>query len=137
MLFSASCKYGLRASMLLAMRDTKTYVSIRELSDELNISFHFLTKIFQKMNAANLIDSKKGVNGGVKLAKPSHRVTFMDVVNAIDGSCSMDSCALALPGCGVKRSCPMHDQWSGIKEGMLEMMEKVTLAELAKNSANE
>lgn len=131
MLLSKSCKYGLRATVLLAMLDRDAYVSIRDLSSELNISFHFLTKIFQKLNAAELLNSKKGVNGGVKLSRPSSQITFMDIVVAIDGTCSMDSCALGLPGCGEKRPCPMHEQWSAIKIKMLQTMETLTIAELA------
>ena len=121
--------------MLLAAMDKDTYVSIQHLSSKLNISFHFLTKTFQKLNTANLLESKKGVNGGVKLALPSNQITFMDIVKAIDGTCSMDSCALGLPGCGEKRPCPMHERWSSIKTGMLSMMETVTLAEMVKNQS--
>lgn len=137
MLLSQSCKYGVRASVYLAILDRDTYVSIRELSNELNISFHFLTKIFQRLNAANLLDSKQGVNGGVKLSVPPNEITFMDIVMAIDGCCSMESCALGLPGCGEKRPCPMHEQWSAIKTGMLDMMKRVTIAELASTPAEE
>lgn len=137
MLLSQSCKYGLRASVLLARLDRDAYVSIRDLSSELDISFHFLTKIFQKMNAADLLESKKGVHGGVKLSLPSDQITFMDIVNAIDGKNSMDSCALGLPGCGQKRPCPMHENWSAIKSGMFRMMETTTLGDLTRqpNSA--
>ena len=130
MLLSKSCKYGLRASVLLAALEHDSYVSIRDLSSELDISFHFLTKIFQKLNAAGLLDSKKGVNGGVKLSIPANRITFMDIVVAIDGTCSMNACILGLPGCGEKRPCPMHDQWSAIKSGLLNMMHKVTISDL-------
>jgi Rrf2 family protein len=132
MLLSKSCKYGLRASVMLATLNLDTYVSIRDLSNELDISFHFLTKIFQKLNAADLVDSKKGVNGGVKLSVPSNQITFMDIVVAIDGTCSMDSCALGLPGCGVKRPCPMHEQWSTIKTGMFSTMETTTLKDVTR-----
>lgn len=131
MLLSKSCKYGLRASVLLAALDRNSYVSIRELSNELDISFHFLTKIFQKLNAAGLLDSRKGVNGGVKLSIPANRITFMDIVVAIDGTCSMNDCILGLPGCGEKKPCPMHDQWSAIKSGLLNMMHKVSISDLA------
>ncbi|WP_340102492.1 RrF2 family transcriptional regulator [Rhodohalobacter sp. 8-1] len=130
MLLSKSCKYGLRASVLLAALEHESYVSIRDLSNELNISFHFLTKIFQKLNAADLLDSKKGVNGGVKLSIPPDQILFMDIVVAIDGTGLMDTCALGLPGCGKKRPCPMHEQWSTIKASLLSTMETTTLEDI-------
>lgn len=89
------------------------------------------------MNAADLLDSKKGVNGGVKLSVPSNQITFMDIVVAIDGKCMIDNCALGLPGCGKKRPCPMHEQWSAIKTGLLDAMEKISIAELANITEDE
>lgn len=134
MLLSQSCKYGLRASVLLASLHRETYVSIRVLSDELDISFHFLTKILQKLNSAQIISSRKGVNGGVKLSLPCSEITFMDVVVAIDGTGSLNACALGLPGCGQMKPCPMHENWSSIKTEMFSMMETTTLEDLTRAS---
>ena len=135
MLLSKSCIYALRSSVYLAKQDESFYITIKELSDELGIPFHFLTKIFQKLNAADLIDSKKGVNGGVKLSVPSKQITFMDIVVAIDGNNTMDSCALGLPGCGKKIPCPMHDQWSAIKTEMLSTMDTTTLEDITRQKS--
>mgnify|MGYP006273285455 CR=1 FL=1 len=137
MLLSKSCEYGLRASILLASGDQQSYTSIRDISSRLDISFHFLTKIFQKLNSANLLDSKKGVNGGVKLSMEPADISFMDIVLAIDGSCSLNACALGLPGCGEKRPCPMHDQWSAIKSGLIETMKNITMNDLAEAKGDE
>jgi Rrf2 family transcriptional regulator, iron-sulfur cluster assembly transcription factor len=131
MLLSKSCMYGLRASVLLASRNNAEFITIRELSDELNISFYFLTKVLQQMTKANLLESYKGPNGGVKLARPAGEIRFMDVVIAIDGLKSLNECALGLPGCGVMKPCPLHDQWSALKTDMMNMMESITLKQLS------
>jgi len=131
MLLSKSCMYGLRASVLLATKKGKGFITIRELSDELDISFYYLTKILQQMTKAEILKSYKGPNGGVMLAQSAKSIKFIDVVNAIDGGSSMTECALGLHGCGVMKPCPLHDQWSALKEDMRAMMEEMTLAELA------
>lgn len=136
MLLSKSCMYGLRASVLLASKPENEFITIRELSDELDISFFFLTKVLQQMTKAELLESYKGPNGGVKLAKPASTISFMDVVIAIDGGTSLNECALGLPGCGVLRPCPMHEQWSKLKESMINMMEDATLAQLSLRQRN-
>lgn len=134
MLLSKSCMYGLRASVQLAGKKDNTYVTIRELSEDLDISFFFLTKVLQRLTQAEILESYKGPNGGVRLLKPPGEVTFLDVVTAIDGSCTLNECALGLPGCGVMKPCPLHGQWSILKENILEMMQNVTIAELARRS---
>jgi Rrf2 family transcriptional regulator, iron-sulfur cluster assembly transcription factor len=131
MLFSKSCMYGVRASVKLARKSEDGFVTIRELSSELGISFYFLTKILQQLTRAEILESYKGPNGGVKLAKPAASISFLDIVDAIDGNCSLQQCALGLPGCGVMKPCPLHEQWAVLRDQMLVMLKSMTLQELA------
>jgi len=133
MLLSKTCMYGLRASVLLASKSQDEYTTIRELSEELDMSFHFLTKVLQKLTKSELLESYKGPNGGVKLARNAAAITFMDIVISIDGNSIVHECALGLPGCGVLTPCPLHSQWAGMKENILNMMNTISLAELAGN----
>lgn len=133
-MLSKSCLYGLRASVFLASKKSGGYVNIREISNELNISFHFLTKVLQQLTQAQILESYKGPNGGIKLAKPAEKITFIDIVLAIDTNHMFTECILGLPGCGKLKPCPLHDQWSALKEELLEMMEHSTLRELAERN---
>jgi len=132
MLLSKSCVYGLRASLFLASNQDGDYVSIREMSDKLNISFHFLTKILQQLSAAGLMESYKGPNGGVRLTKSGSKVNLFEIVAAIDGVELFTECALGLPGCGTAKPCPLHDKWAEARDGIRVMLEKTDLVELAK-----
>lgn len=129
--------YGLRASVQLAGKSDNVYITIRELSEDLNISFFFLTKVLQRLTEAEILESYKGPNGGVRLLKPAKEVTFLDVVIAIDGFSSLNECALGLPGCGVMKPCPLHDQWSTLKENMMNVMQNITMDELARRKRND
>ena len=131
MLFSKSCIYGLRASLYLASNQNGTYTSIRKLSDKLDISFHFLTKILQELTAADLLQSLKGPKGGVRLAKQGGEISLRDVVIAIDGDDIFTQCALGLPGCGVDKPCPMHEMWMDTRKDIEEMLKFTTLKEMA------
>ena len=132
MLLSKSCVYGLRAALFLASNQDGNYTSIREMSDRLDISFHFLTKILQQLTAENLMESYKGPNGGVRLSKPGDDVTLIEIVEAIDGPDLLTECALGLPGCGTAKPCPLHDKWADTRDGIRKMLEGTTLVELVK-----
>ncbi|MDZ7773769.1 MAG: Rrf2 family transcriptional regulator [Balneolaceae bacterium] len=132
MLLSKSCVYGLRAGLYLASHSNGPYTSIREMSGRLDISFHFLTKILQQLNAAGLVESHKGPNGGVRLTRPGGEVNLFDIVVAIDGRELFTECALGLPGCGSGKPCPLHDKWAGTRDGIRTMLETTNLVELAK-----
>lgn len=131
MILTKSCIYALRSSVYLARQDEECYVTIKELSEELGISFHFLTKVLQQLTKQEILKSYKGPNGGVKLAKNAGDITFLDIVQSIDGKHLISDCALGLPGCGELDPCPLHEHWSGLKAGLKEMLRNVTIAELA------
>lgn len=137
MLLSKSCVYGLRASLFLAANQNREYVSIREMSEKLNISFHFLTKILQQLTAAGLMESYKGPNGGIRLTKAGSDVNLYEIVAAIDGVELFTECALGLPGCGTEKPCPLHEKWAETRDGIRVMLERTNLVELAKQGKKE
>ena len=131
MLLSSSCVYGLRASLYLAANQDGDYVSIREMSEKLEISFHFLTKTLQQLTAAGLMESQKGPKGGVRLTKKGSKISLFEIVEAIDGRELFTECALGLPGCGVEKPCPLHDKWAETRDNIREMLQETNLLELA------
>lgn len=109
---SKSCVYGLRAVVYVAsFAGERKFVPIHEIADELDLSFHFLTKILQQLTEAGLMVSYRGPNGGIALARAADRISLHDVVRAIDGDDLFTNCALGLAECNDKRPCPLHEMW--------------------------
>jgi len=131
-MFSNSCEYGLRATIYLAtVADSDPFVSIGTISEELDISFHFLTKTFQKMTKAGLLESQRGPRGGVRLAQAPEAISLKDIVLAIDGEALFTECVLGLPGCGNREPCPIHETWTAERERIAAMLADATLRDLA------
>lgn len=129
--------YGLRASLYLASKKEGEFIPIKKMSNKLEISFHFLTKILQQLTAQQILESFKGPNGGVRLNKPGRDVQLMDIVLAIDGEQLLTECALGLPGCGIKNPCPLHDKWAETRDAIKSMLEHTTLTELVEKGRAE
>jgi Rrf2 family protein len=143
MLLSKSCEYGLRAMLYLARLEdeadaeeadppspTREYVSIRTVSDALDIGFSFLTKVFQQLNDAGLLTSKRGPGGGVALTRRPAQIPLYEIVVAIDGDDLFEECVLGLPGCGEAEPCPLHDSWTEARGRLETMFRNTTLAEV-------
>lgn len=131
MLLSKACEYGLRAALHLASLDKGGYVSIRTISDTLDISFPFLTKIFQQLNEAGLSESHRGPSGGVAFTKPTDAITLYEVVVAIDGEKLFEECVLGLPNCGTDKPCPIHDRWAEERSRLERLFKRNTLDDMA------
>lgn len=131
MLLSRSCEYGLRASLFLVSHHNGDYISIKEMSEKLDISFHFLTKTLQQLTEAGLMESHKGPNGGIRLTKSGSEINLYEIVSAIDGEQLFTECVLGLPGCGKQKPCPLHDIWGDTRGHIQGMLQNTTLSELA------
>lgn len=122
----------MRAALYLASRSDNEYISIKQISKDLDISHHYLTKILQQLSNADLMESQKGPRGGVRLKKDEDELTLVEIVGATDGMDLLTECALGLPGCGTAKPCPLHDQWADTRDSIREMLEDMTLSELAR-----
>jgi len=111
----------------------KEYLSVKRISENLDISFHFLTKIFQQLAKAGLIDSYRGPNGGVRLSKDSKTINVRTIVVALDGEGLFTKCVLGLPGCTHDKPCPLHAQWSVSRAEIERMLGEKTLADVGED----
>ncbi len=132
MLLSKSCVYGIRASVFLSLHTEREYVPISEISEKLNISFHFLTKILQVLTQKGLLISYRGPNGGVAFTRSPRDIVIYDIVNAIDGNEIFTGCILSLPGCGNQTPCPMHESWALVRNKIRTLFLTTSLADLAR-----
>lgn len=137
MLLSKSCIYGLRASLYLAYNKDDGYISIKEMAKELDISFHFLTKILQQLTAEGYMESYKGPNGGIKLSIKGLSSTLFDFVTTIDGEELFTECVLGLPGCGASVPCALHENWISTREGIVKMLQDATIRDIAQKGLDE
>ena len=136
MLLSNGCEYGLRAALYLASLEDNSleeenYVSIRQISEALDISPSFLTKVLQQLTKAGLMQSLRGPKGGVAMARPAGEILIKDLVVAIDGPALFRECVLGLPGCGEEKPCPLHDSWASERGRLERLFERMSLADLA------
>lgn len=130
LIFSKTCVYGIRAALHVASLEKQEYVPIRSISEDLNISFHFLTKILQILTQKNIMTSYRGPNGGVSLARPANRIMLIEIIEAIDGPKLFSECILGLPGCGVQRPCPVHEEWGVTRRTLQNLFENTSLSEI-------
>lgn len=128
---SKAGEYGLRALLyMVSKRADQEYVRISEMSEALDISFHFLTKILQSLTQKGLLRSYRGPNGGLAFQIPPEEILLADLIRALEGDDFFEKCLLGLPGCGEKKPCPMHDFWKETKGRLQEEFEHTTLADL-------
>ncbi len=130
-MLSKSCTYGILATVYVGLKDNNHYVPIRDISENLNIPFHFLTKILQVLTAHKIMLSHRGPHGGVMLAKKPELITVYDIITAFDGDAAFSECLLKLADCNSAHPCPVHEAYSEYKSNMKNLFGNTTIEQLA------
>jgi Rrf2 family transcriptional regulator, iron-sulfur cluster assembly transcription factor len=130
-LFSRQCEYALQAVCYLALQPSGKLVSIKELTERLNIPYHFLGKILQDLAQKDILLSRKGHDGGFALAKSARKMTLYNIVEAIDGTDFTEKCIMGYPECSGKHPCAVHSQWEKSRNEMRELLSKKSIAKMA------
>ena len=129
-MFSKVSKDSIRLAFQLAIRPSNEYVHIRDIADDTGISYHNLAKVAQNLARAGVLESYTGPNGGFRLTKSPHKIFLLDLLEAVDGTNSIESCVLSLSKCGENNPCPLHDHWKAVKLEIEKIVAEMTLAEL-------
>jgi len=130
---SAKTDYALRAAVELAAAEGEGPVKGERLATSQAIPLRFLENILLQLRHAGIVESRRGADGGYRLARPAAEVTLADVIRAIDGPLAGVSGArpetLSFPG----RAEPMRDVWVAVRAALRSVLEHVTLADVAAN----
>ena len=70
-------------------RGETEYISTKVISDLLNIPKPTLSVIFNNLIRAGILESKEGINGGVRFAKNPEQITLLDILTAIENQKSL------------------------------------------------
>ena len=127
---SAKTDYALRAALELAAAPDDKPVKGERIATAQAIPLRFLENILMQLRHAGLVDSRRGAEGGYRLARPATEVTLADVIRAIDGPLAGVSGVRpeALGFNGVAE--PMRDVWIAVRASLRNVLERVTLAEV-------
>ena len=130
-MISKTCTYAIRALIYLAKGDSNSFVSIRELSSKLDISFHFLAKILQALAQKEILLSEKGPKGGLKLLIPPEQLTIKEIIIAVDGDKLFKKCMLGFEECSDAEPCALHDIWKKLRTELNQNIQNLSLTFLA------
>ncbi|WP_367294920.1 Rrf2 family transcriptional regulator [Levilactobacillus yonginensis] len=71
---------------LLGIQDRQIPLHSRLVAERLGISTSYLKKIVQKLAGADIVKTVSGRDGGIVLTRDPHKITLLDVFDAIEGA---------------------------------------------------
>jgi Rrf2 family protein len=128
---SRKVDYALRAMIYLASIPGDRIAPLPEISARMDTPEDFLAKILKTLADQALVRSTRGAHGGYQLAKPAREISFLDVIEAVEGKITVNLCLDGKESCKLTPSCTMYGIWKLGQERMLEVYRAATLDTLA------
>ncbi len=127
-MFSDTVEYALRAIVHLAQEapNSRTTAQIAEAT---RVPKDYLSKILQGLAKKGIVETQRGVGGGIALAKAPSELTILDVVNAVEPIKRFHTCPLKLSNHG-SNLCPLHKRLDAALAAVEAAFAKTTLAEV-------
>jgi Rrf2 family protein len=136
--FSRMADYGV---LLLGhfVRHEDALSSASELAETYHMPRGVVANLLKAFCKAGLLESRRGLHGGYRLARPGSEISLLEVLSVIDGPVQLIDCAVldmtatapgAASSCGYEDVCPSRSPMRGVHQRIIDLLDGITLAEL-------
>jgi Rrf2 family transcriptional regulator, cysteine metabolism repressor len=134
MKLSVRGEYALRALLVLGLNYKRSVVRIQTISEQQKIPKRFLEQILNDLKSAGVVESKRGVAGGYRLARPPQEITLASIIRHIEGALAPVSCVserfYEKCSCPDETRCAIRSVMKEVRDAVVSIVEKLTVADL-------
>ncbi len=113
---------------LMKDKDVNELTTAREVCDTFDTPFDTTAKVMQLMNTAGILHSQKGVKGGYTIAVDLSQVSYMQLVELIEGKSFMMDCHEG--PCELLHSCNITQPIRRLNDYLINIFNALSLNEL-------
>ena len=134
MQISARADYALRALCVLATAQEGSSVKAAVIAQSQAIPRTFLDQILTDLRRGGIVDSRRGPDGGHRLARPPYAITVADVVRTVDGPLALvhGERPEAMLYSGPAEH--LRDVWVAVRAALRQVLERTTLEQIVDNT---
>jgi len=127
-------KYGLKALVYLAQQPVDRLAFVGDIARINNIPKKFLDAILVELRNAGFVQSRKGKEGGYRLARPAEEIMVGHVVRVLDGPLAPFPCASRTryqpcDDCD-EATCQVRHMMLDVRQAIADVLDKRSLAEM-------
>ncbi len=135
MRLSRRSEYGLRALVDLARHEGGGPIALGTLAERNRLPPKFLEQIMSTLRHAGIVRTTLGARGGYALGADPSKVTLGRVIRLLDGALAPLGCVSLRYyepcSCPDEATCSLRDVMLDVRDSMLEILDRETLADLA------
>ena len=121
--------YAIRALACVASSNSKM-VTVKELSEELDIPGPFLRKIFQALNREGIMRSFKGKSGGFSLSESPEKITIFRLIEIFQGPFCLNEHLFKGKVCPLIKVCFLKKKLDEIEKSVVKELKAITIGQI-------
>lgn len=131
-MFGKTTEYAIRALVYIHLKNVEgVRPGFKEIARQIDSPEQFTAKVLQHLTRAKLISSVKGRGGGFFFDNPALPLPLFDVVKALEGEAYFHRCGFGLESCDANDPCPLHEDYSKVRESVFKLVTEKTIQSLA------
>ncbi len=134
---SSKCYYAIRAVYALAAHGSDAPMKIADIAEEEMIPIRFLEVILNQLKGGGFVQSRRGAEGGYKLARPAESLTVGEIMRFVDGPIApVDCVSQSRPKeCAFHGECHFFGFWGRVRQAISNVVDRTTFADLIREDA--
>ncbi len=126
--------YAVRSVLDLTLIPDEQAAFSRDIAERQNIPPSFVAKILTRLARQGIVQTQRGLTGGVRLNRPAGEITLLEVIEAIDGPIALNLCVRGPELCPLEENCRVHPIWDVLNGDLRQRLSRITFAQLATGS---
>jgi len=133
---SSKCYYAIRAVYALAEYNSPEPMKIADIAEREKIPIRFLEVILSQLKGGGFVQSRRGAEGGYRLAKPPETITVGALMRYVDGPIApVDCVSQSRPQeCEFHGDCHFFGFWGRVRQAISDVVDQTTIADLVKEN---
>ena len=132
MKITATEEYGLRCLLRVGRHRGEEPVCAQEIADGEGLSLPYTQKLLRILTQAQLIEAKRGAQGGYVLSRDASQISLGEAIRAFGGMIELDHICEHHTGnqerCSNAHNCSLRPVWSCLSEFVVRTFDAIPLS---------
>jgi Rrf2 family protein len=130
-MITKKAEYAISTLTELSNLEPGAQITTREIARRRRIPANLIVQLVSTLREAGWVTSTRGPGGGITLAVNPAEISLRQVIELYDGPIGITRCLLQDKPCHNQVECSLRGVWVEAQSKMLEVLERVTIKELA------
>ena len=128
-MLSSASKHAILILQYLSRLEENVFCPVSDIAEAAKAPAPYLSKLVKELVWLGLIESKRGVGGGVRLAATSRNLSLFQVCNAMKDPLVKSECVLRNKPCDPKNPCAFHHNYKETRENLFTFLNNATIGD--------